>query len=199
MRKVRKIHLYGPMAKKFGKKHEFACDNTVEVYNALKAMVPGFREYMIEVPRYVIVKSNGKKDYANVTSVGDLLMEATDIHLLPEIEGAIVAPAAIAAALAVSTAAAYAIAIAIDVLAMVALAAISQMLAPSAKQSSTGNSNDQSSFIFNGASNSAEQGVPVPLVYGRFRTGSVIINTGLSNEDIPVNASYVPNPTLPNS
>jgi predicted phage tail protein len=35
------------------------------------------------------------------------------------------------------------------------------------------------SFIFNGAINNTEQGVPVPLVYGRHLTGSTVISAGM--------------------
>lgn len=37
------------------------------------------------------------------------------------------------------------------------------------------------SFLFNGAVNRASQGGPVPVCYGRFRVGSVIISAGISN------------------
>jgi predicted phage tail protein len=38
------------------------------------------------------------------------------------------------------------------------------------------------SFLFNGAINSSQQGVPIPLVYGRMRVGSVVISGGVSVE-----------------
>jgi predicted phage tail protein len=40
------------------------------------------------------------------------------------------------------------------------------------------------SFLFNGAVNNTEQGVPVPLVYGRHLTGSTIISAGMDVEQI---------------
>lgn len=40
------------------------------------------------------------------------------------------------------------------------------------------------SFIFNGAVNNTEQGVPVPLVYGEHLTGSTVISAGLDVEQL---------------
>lgn len=40
------------------------------------------------------------------------------------------------------------------------------------------------SFIFNGVVNNTEQGVPVPLVYGKHLTGSTIISASLAVEQI---------------
>lgn len=39
------------------------------------------------------------------------------------------------------------------------------------------------SFLFNGAINVTEQGGPVPLIYGKMRTGSTIISAGITTED----------------
>ncbi len=40
------------------------------------------------------------------------------------------------------------------------------------------------SFLFNGSTNTSEQGSPVPLVYGQMRTGSVLISVGVQTENI---------------
>lgn len=58
---------------------------------------------------------------------------------------------------------------------------ISQLLA---KNPSIGNYTDaatdqKQSFIFNGAINNTEQGVPVPLVFGEHLTGSTVISAGM--------------------
>lgn len=43
---------------------------------------------------------------------------------------------------------------------------------------------ERASFLFNGAVNTLEQGSPVPIVYGRFRTGSVVVSAGIDAETI---------------
>lgn len=40
------------------------------------------------------------------------------------------------------------------------------------------------SFLFNGPVNTAEQGLPVPLVYGQVRTGSVVVSAGITTDNI---------------
>jgi len=42
--------------------------------------------------------------------------------------------------------------------------------------------NSRPSFLFNGPVNSSEQGLPIPLVYGRMRVGSIVVSSGLSAE-----------------
>lgn len=43
---------------------------------------------------------------------------------------------------------------------------------------------ERPSFMFNGAVNTSEQGGPVPVVYGRSITGSVIMSGGITTEQI---------------
>jgi len=71
--------------------------------------------------------------------------------------------------------------------ASLALGGIASLLTPVAKvgdYSSRETSDERASYLFNGAVNRVEQGGPVPLIYGRMRTGSVVISGGIKNEDI---------------
>lgn len=52
------------------------------------------------------------------------------------------------------------------------------------KATDSANPEERPSFFFNGATNLSEQGAPVPLAYGYFRCGSIVINAGVWNEDI---------------
>lgn len=45
---------------------------------------------------------------------------------------------------------------------------------------------ERKSFVFNQATNTVEQGGPVPLVYGRFRTGSVVVSAGIETEEVEI-------------
>jgi predicted phage tail protein len=68
--------------------------------------------------------------------------------------------------------------------AMMALGGVAQMLAPTVKPGSTDEAKKEESFLFSTAVNVSAQGVPVPLVYGLFRTGSVVISSGVEAERI---------------
>ena len=61
---------------------------------------------------------------------------------------------------------------------------IAQMLTPTPKATQQSNVAQNASFIFNGAVNTTSQGGPIPLVYGRFKTGSVVISAGLETAEI---------------
>lgn len=68
-----------------------------------------------------------------------------------------------------------------------ALGGVSGLLAPAPKVKDYGNreSPDQRpSFLFNGPQNTSIEGLPVPLVYGRFKCGSAIISSGRRAEQI---------------
>lgn len=173
-----------------------------QIFNFLKNLVPGFRQYMVEAPLFAFAKAKGEQ-VEPVNSISEKLGDFTEIFIMPVIEGAAdfgvgEAMAAIAAAASAASAWVAANALLVDILLMAASAALSAILAPSAKSSKTNSANSETSFLFNGAANTSEQGYPVPLVYGTFKVGSVIINAGVYNEDIPVDASYTPNPALPN-
>lgn len=56
---------------------------------------------------------------------------------------------------------------------------------PKAQDYASRESPDQrASFLYNGPVNTVEQGATIPLVYGRMRTGSVLVSAGLSVEQI---------------
>lgn len=64
------------------------------------------------------------------------------------------------------------------------LAGISSVLTPRPQTDygSRQNANSQTSFLFNGAVNTSQEGLPVQLVYGRIITGSQVISSGVSTE-----------------
>lgn len=63
-------------------------------------------------------------------------------------------------------------------------AGISQAISPSPKASNRVAQDTRASFLFNGAVNTAEQGVCVPIAIGRPRTGAIIIGVSFSAQDI---------------
>jgi predicted phage tail protein len=74
--------------------------------------------------------------------------------------------------------------------AAVALSGVAQLLSPA--PTLTGGSADvdrRESFLFGSADNVTRQGVPVPIGFGEFVTGSVVISVGLSTEDITTGSS----------
>ncbi len=74
--------------------------------------------------------------------------------------------------------------------ALVALGGISQMLSPAPTLAGGSASVDRKdSFLFGSAENVTTQGVPVPIGFGRFIAGSVVISAGLSTEELGTDPS----------
>lgn len=69
--------------------------------------------------------------------------------------------------------------------AAVALSGVAQMLSPAPTLAGgTASVDTKASFLFGSADNVTQQGVPVPLVFGEFVVGSVVISVGLSTEEL---------------
>jgi predicted phage tail protein len=67
------------------------------------------------------------------------------------------------------------------------LSGLASMLSPTPKVKGYENReavDQRASFLFNGATNRSQEGATIPLVYGRFRTGSVTLSAGTSVEQI---------------
>jgi predicted phage tail protein len=70
------------------------------------------------------------------------------------------------------------------------LSGVAGMLSQSSPQQSAARPEEQTrpedrpSFLFNGAVNNTQQGLPVPLIIGTHLTGSIVISGGLNAEDI---------------
>ena len=59
------------------------------------------------------------------------------------------------------------------------LTGVSMLLSPQPKSRTNNETEQERSYLFGGAQNTTEQGVAVPLVFGRIRTGSVVISASL--------------------
>lgn len=67
------------------------------------------------------------------------------------------------------------------------LTGVSNLLAPSPKVNDYGSreqADQRPSFLFNGPINTSASGQAVPLVYGKFRAGSILISSGMQAEQI---------------
>ncbi len=64
-----------------------------------------------------------------------------------------------------------------------------QMLTPVPKtptQQDQASTENKPSYLFNGAFNSTQQGLPVPVVYGQMLVGSSVVSVGSWTEALPV-------------
>lgn len=188
-----KIILSGTLGKIFGKNHQRAVLTTNEAIKALCCTIKDFERYLNKSKARGITYAvfRGKENL----SLDDLSYPITTetIRIVPVIIGSkkaglfqtIVGAALIAAAFASSfTPFAAASPFLYAMGASMALGGVIQLLSPQASGlASKQDSANQASYAFGGVTNTASQGYPVPLGYGRRRVGGAIISAGIYVED----------------
>jgi predicted phage tail protein len=208
------IVLHGPL-EKFGGPFSLAVTTAAEAVHALCSLLPGFSEE-IRKGSWRVVRGKPGARGARDLGEGELRMRlGGEMHLMvppsgsggknggtvKTVVGVVLLVAAIyfsggtAAGMAGQVAASSSFAglgvgmtygtVALLGLTM-ALQGVSLMLSPQAKASSNAAQDTAQSYLFNGQINSPDQGGPVPLAFGRCRTGSVIISLAVETQDIPV-------------
>ncbi len=191
-----KIELGGILGKYFGKTHFRIISTIHEAPRALAATIKGFKQFMISSQRrgltYAVFR--GKKNI----SQNDLGFPVTEevIRIVPVIMGskkAGVLQTIIGAVLVVVGAIAYAYGGALvsqvglsmmGVGVATAAGGVIQMLSPQpAGLASKQDADNRASYAFGGVTNTAAQGYPVPVGYGKRRIGGAIISAGIYVED----------------
>ena len=186
------VMLYGHLGKAFGRVHRFAIRTPAEALRALAANHKGFREYLARntAPGYRVLVGRER----TACEPQDLPMPAQDVvRIVPVVAGAEDGIGSIIAGVALlawgyftgdfATFGAYLTSGSGYVLAgaSMILSGVSQMLAPTPKMEGTSDRpENKPSFAFDGAVNTAAQGNPVPVAYGRLLVGSQVISAGLS-------------------
>lgn len=190
---MRKVYLHGALGDRFGREpFELDAHSYGVLFSGISSYHPGFREEFRRHGAYYIIKSvKGKPSAVRAEELALTIGAADEVHLIPNVQGAFetAAAALITAVAGAAAATATAVAVVSAVLYIatsIALSYLAASLAGSPDGGSTGRPEDRQSALFTRAENVAEQGGPVPLVYGRFRVGSTVINVGISTEDVAV-------------
>ena len=186
---IRNIHLYGQMADKFTKEPiPLEVDNLHVLISGIDSAYPGSRQFLRECENFnVLVKRNGELKSVNKDSInmsfGDTV---TDVYIVPRVEGD---GAEVALYFGLTGLAAAVVAFAVNIAITMVVQSLIQSLSPTPKLGGANGGSaerpeERPSFLFNGPLNQSEEGNAVPLVYGRFRTGSVRISIGVATEEI---------------
>lgn len=191
------IELSGVLGKTFGKKHQRIISTPLEAGKALAATIKGFEQYMISSKSrgltYAVFKDKknigiddlGYPVTGEVIRIVPVIIGSKKAGLLQTILGVVIVAAAVISGpvglAALSGAQAFSIG---AIGASMALGGVIQMLSPqptglASKQSA----DNRASYAFGGVTNTAAQGYPVPLLYGRRRIGGAIISAGIYVED----------------
>lgn len=217
---LRTVRLYGRLRRQFTSEYRLEADSPAEVVRALCTMVPGFED-AIRDGAFRFVRGDKKEGMPVIAPLMHMTLGKVDtLHLIPVpaveksgfgkvLLGSVMIGAAfatggasIASMSAVSfggatVAGATSSLVLTGVMGFVAkmglvmvLGGISSMLSPQPKMKLS-NEEKNSSFSFGGAVNTAQQGVAVPIVYGRVLAGSVVVSAGIDVEQLmTVNNGY---------
>lgn len=191
-----RIELSGVLGKKFGKVHYRLIKTTHEACRALAATIPGFEKFMINSKSrgltYSILK-DGKNIGVNdlgypvsgqIIKIIPIVIGSKKAGLLQTIFGAVlVAVGGIMTYLSGGAASPLAAGLMTTGVGMMAGGVI-QMLSPQPAGLASKQSDDnKASYAFGSVTNTASQGYPVPLLYGKRRIGGAIISAGIYVED----------------
>ncbi|BBS37845.1 tail assembly protein [Enterobacter cloacae] len=184
-----RIELGGQLGKTFGKVHHRLISRLSEAGIALAKTLPGFEMYMISSQRRGITYSvfKGKKNIGvddlgfpvtgDVIRIVPIIIGSKRAGLLQTILGAVLVVVGAITSL-------YGGGVLIGPGVALMAGGVVQMLSPQpAGLSSKQGADNRASYAFGGVTNTAAQGYPVPLLYGRRLIGGAIISAGIYVED----------------
>jgi len=191
------IELGGVLGKTFGKKHKRLITTTAEAINALSRTLDGFEKYLNTSKSrgltYAVFR--GKKNIGQddlgfpvtgeVIRIVPVVIGSKKAGLLQTVLGAVlVVVGALGATIGQAWGGAAWGPAAMKIGAALALGGVVQMLSPQPTGlASKQDADNRASYAFGGVTNTAAQGYPVPLLYGKRRIGGAIISAGIYVED----------------
>ncbi len=191
-----RIELGGALGKTFGRTHDRLIRTTAEAINALSKTICGFEQYLNTSKNrgltYAVFKGKrniGKDDLCfpvtgEVIRIIPVVIGSKKAGLLQTVLGAVLVVVGVAVGyLSGGTLSAVGYGAAKLGAAMM-LGGVVQMLSPQPSGLASKQSADnRASYAFGGVTNTAAQGYPVPLGYGKRRIGGAIISAGIYVED----------------
>lgn len=189
------IMLYGWLGRRFGRVHRRDVRSPGEAMRALAATLPGFRQALVEGGYYRVLRA-GREAHSYDTIHGPQSQRET-LRVVPVVAGGMKDFGAIILGVALVVAAPYlapalgatvgpwAVKFATNIGYALVLSGVSSLLfAPPKARVGENSTNNRPSYVFSGALNTAAQGNPVPVCYGRMLVGSQVVSAGLSAEPL---------------
>jgi predicted phage tail protein len=200
------VKLLGELGRRFGRSYEFDAASPKEIMSALSYQLEGFREYMANAHEEGMGFRLVDEDPDGM-SYEEVMMGCRRLIIAPIVSGAgaagriLLGVALIAAAIlapgvgfvglkfavvqgATGFAAGLA-AVAGNIGVALVLTGVAQLLSPSPK--TPGDTEKRDSFLFDNASETSNQGLPIPLLYGRFLAASpLVISSSISTVGVAV-------------
>ncbi|MBY7855439.1 hypothetical protein KW429_17320 [Vibrio fluvialis] len=179
----RTVRLYGKLGTKFGRVHKFVCNTPAEAVRALFAMIPGFKQEMMESRDHgvdyavFIGKENITEDCLDAPAGGH------DIRIAPIISGSgrgiQVITGVVLTGIGIYTANPYLMSAGIG---LAVGGAMQYLVKVPNGNTGTESADNGASYNFNGPVNVTAQGNPIPVLYGELITGSVTVSGDMYSE-----------------
>lgn len=193
-----KVRFYGAL-KQFGTEFDLEVNNTAEIIRALTSQIPNLRQFL----QQGLFKVRIGKDYLDNRYLEKgmfyQLKKGMSVCFTPVLKGAkrgglfqtILGAALIGASFLIPGAGLFGGLITNSMVfgmgTALLLGGVSQMLTPMPKMSGITNEKEKKqSTAFSNLGNLVAQGRPMPLAYGRIRTGSLIISQGVETLDASI-------------
>lgn len=187
------VTLYGPLGKEFGRDWELAVSSPAEAIRLIEANKPGFMNWirgnLDKYDRYKVIVDyhDGRKEYLD-SDTFPLERSVKRIRFVPIVTGAgggigkmIVGALLIALSFIPTPASPFLMAAGVSLM----LGGVIELLSPQPKKAKDqGIREDGTSYFFDGPVNTTQQGVPVPLIYGRVLVGSHAISANVSVDQL---------------
>ncbi|AOF54277.1 phage tail protein [Rodentibacter caecimuris] len=187
-----KVRFYGAL-KQFGTEFNLEVNNTAEIVRALTSQIPNLRQFL----QQGLFKVRIGKDYLDSRYLEKgmfyQLKEGMSVCFTPVLKGSkkaglfqtIVGAVMVVVGYAMSWTGVGAVVGNLGV--GLLLGGVSQMLTKMPSMPGMGNEQEKkNSTSFSNLSNMVAQGKPMPLAYGRIRTGALIISQGIETMDVDV-------------
>ena len=184
------VKLYGSL-KQFGSEFKLDVKDTAEIIRALCSQLPKFRQVLTKGFFKIRIGKRYMDNRYIERDVGYQLKDGTTVHITPVVAGAKKAGLFQTIAGAVLAVVGYALgwtgigAVVGNMGVALMLGGVAQMMTKTPTMQGQGKEAEkQKSTSFTNLSNMAAQGRPVPLAYGKIRTGSLIISQGVETYDV---------------
>lgn len=178
---MKDIYLHGRLAE-FGECFSLDVRDPKEAIHALTMQLPGFRDSLEQGSWHVFKGPLDRENDLDADGLDVAFGKEAEVHIMPAAEGAggvfkaLVGVLLLGPQLAVS-------------LVTTGASGFTDFLTTTPKvasYSSRERPEERPSFLFDGPVNTSTQGLPVPIIAGRMRVGSVVISAGITAEDIPL-------------
>lgn len=207
---LREVRLYGHLGRTFGRLHKLAVLTAAEAVQALCVVVPGFeRAFLGEDGRsryHVFVGRGQRRTALALEQATDPVGAAETIRIVPVVAGAksgglsIILGAALMYFAPWVGGVEFGFGAAAGSVTMVVgkaliLGGITQLLSPQQQSGASTTDQNTPSYNFDGPVNTVQEGLPVPVAYGRVFVGSVVVSSGITTSDLALSATPATTPT----